>query len=170
MRTIRASWIILFLVILIVLAVKPLRDQARLEWAARPWPHVPFQASPRADPRETFTSDRVGAVSPMQLGDSWHWKVLTHYRARVLPFVEQNYPNDSDMLLAAALLADLEGDDAQRLSSSNAPSRPTARRPLTPPIASHFGMPAPIGRAWDPWVATPAILKASPGPKRYWRR
>ncbi|MBE9566491.1 MAG: hypothetical protein IMF16_07060, partial [Proteobacteria bacterium] len=110
MRTIRASWIILFLVILIVLAVKPLRDQARLEWAARPWPHVPFQAALGDG------SVPIVAVSPMQLSDDWHSKVFTHYRARALPFVEQSYPNDSDMLLAAALLADLKGDDASRLS------------------------------------------------------
>ena len=108
MRTIRASWIIFFLVILIVLAVKPLRDQARLQWAACPWPHVPFQATPTGDP--------VVAVSPMQLADNWHWKVLSHYRARALPFVEQHYPNDSEMLLAAVPLAELAEGDPQRLS------------------------------------------------------
>ncbi len=110
MRTIRASWIILFLVILIVLAVKPLRDQARLEWAASPWPHLPFQAA------LGHGSVPIVAVSPMQLSDNWHSKVVNHYRSRALPFVEQNYPNDSDMLLATALVVDLKGDDAQRLS------------------------------------------------------
>ncbi len=93
MPRIRASWPIIIAVILTVLAVRPLRQQAI------PVPLGRRPASEASRPGEPFED------SPT---DRW----LRLGRARAIPFVQKRYPNDPAMLLAAALVA---GDDKTTL-------------------------------------------------------
>ncbi len=90
MRLVRASWLILIAVILVVAAVKPLRDQARVQWA--------MLLQLRSPPPSGFPPD------PAQSSFTVH--LLRPYRERAARFVEQHYPNDPEMLMAAGMLAD----------------------------------------------------------------
>jgi len=86
----RAWWIILIAVIFVVAGVKPLRDQARVQWT--------MMSQLRSPPPSGFPPD------PAQSSLTAH--LLRPYRQRAVRFVEQHHPDDPEMLMAAGMLAD----------------------------------------------------------------
>jgi len=89
MRRIRASWLIVIAVVLTILAVRPLRQQAI---------PVPLAIPPRSQDNSQT--------------DAFSWTPTSRWlavcRPRAIPFAQKRYPKDPAMLLAAALVADSE--------------------------------------------------------------
>ena len=98
MPKVRPAWLILIVVIIIVAAVPVLRQHAHLQWVCLP-------DLPRLPTGDVF-EDLVSSLRSPQLARLGEWS--QPYAARSLDFVRQEHPDDADMLLGAALLADDE--------------------------------------------------------------
>jgi len=91
MRGLGLAWIIVLSVVVVTAAVKPLREQVRLQAGVAPWDYGPMGFIYFA----TYTEDSVGDPEV---------KWPRPYRARAREFVEREHADDAEMLMAAGLL------------------------------------------------------------------
>jgi len=113
MRRIRASWLILIAVIISVAAVPVLREQARLQVGPHSRPGLPlysalFQLCCPPRPRAMYPLES-DAAPPRYSIQAW----VEPYRQRCIPFVQQHYPEDPEMLMAAGILAPEKSAEAR---------------------------------------------------------
>jgi len=105
MPKVRPAWLVVIGVIAAVALVPPLRRQAGIQVRLLPGLDLPlFSAlSSLFPPRPSEEDPLPRPIMP--------WLEL--YRQRALAFVEQHYPNDPEMLMAAALLAPEQETEAR---------------------------------------------------------
>jgi len=105
MPKVRPAWLILIVVIAAVALVPPLRRQAGIQVRLLPGLDLPlfFALSSLFPPPPSEEAPLPQPVVP--------W--LEPCRQRALAFVEQHYPNDPEMLMAAALLAPEQETEAR---------------------------------------------------------
>lgn len=99
MPKVRPAWLILIVVIIIVTAVPVLRRHAGLQWAVLP-------VTPAFSSGDSFEQMMVAfaAIAEMDSVSKWAEPYFEHAR----DFAEQHYPDDPDMLVGAAPVADDE--------------------------------------------------------------